>query len=272
MQPSAAPAPWHDPRYLQMAALFAFLTLEIFWLDFGATPAQAATSMAATVATQFALSRACGVPFEWRSALITGCSLGLLLRSHEPAVWIAAGILAMGSKFLIRANGKHIFNPACFAIVVLLAVSDQVWVSPGLWGSALWLAFLMATLGTLVLTRSARLDIGLAYLGFHAALLFARAAWLGDPVAIPLHQLQSGGLVLFAFFMVTDPRSTPDHRAARILFAALVALAAHALLFHWHVRDGLYWALSLLCPLTLLLDRGLPAPRFEWTATRPREA
>ena len=41
-------------------------------------------------------------------------------------------------------------------------------------------------------------------------LLLARAFWLGDPLAIPLHQMQSGSLLIFAFFMISDPRTTPD--------------------------------------------------------------
>lgn len=269
----AAVPSWRDARHVQIAALLAFLALEVFWLDFGASPAQAAASILSTVLVQALLCRLFGARFEWRSALITGCSLALLLRTHEPALWIAAGALAMGSKFGIRARGKHLFNPACFAIVALLATaSDHVWVSPGLWGSHLWLAFLMAGFGALVLARAARLDIGLAFLGFYAAHLLGRALWLGDPLAIPLHQMQSGGLVLFTFFMITDPRSTPDRRAGRILFAALVAALAYQLQFHWQVREGLYWALFAVSLLTPLIDRGLPAPRFTWSQPRPKEA
>ena len=39
-----------------------------------------------------------------------------------------ASVIAMGSKFLIRSNGKHLFNPSAFAIVVLLLTTSQVWV------------------------------------------------------------------------------------------------------------------------------------------------
>ena len=49
---------------------------------------------------------------------------------------MAAPVLAIGSKFLFRVRGKHLFNPAAFAIVALLLTSDEVWVSPGQWGAA----------------------------------------------------------------------------------------------------------------------------------------
>jgi len=45
----------------------------------------------------------------------------------------------------------------------------------------------------------ARSDVTYAFLGFHVALRLGRAWWLGDPLSIPLHQLQNGALVLFAF-------------------------------------------------------------------------
>ena len=65
-----------------------------------------------------------------------------------------------------------------------------------------------------------------AFLGFYALLVVGRAVWLGDPLTIPLHHLQSGALLLFAFFMISDPKTTPDSRAGRVLFATLVALGA----------------------------------------------
>ena len=121
-------------------------------------------------------------------------------------------------------------------------------------------------MGCLILARVARLDIALAFLAGHAALLLFRAWRLGDPLAIPLHQMQSGGLLIFALFMLTDPRSTPDGRAARLLFGAAVAIAAHLLLFHGQLREGVFFALILVSCATPLLDRLLPGPRFVWAA------
>ena len=102
--------------------------------------------------------------------------------------------------------------------------------------------------------------------GLMAALLFARAVWLGDPWAIPLHQLQSGSLLIFTFFMISDPRTSPDSPLGRFLFAFAVAAVAYYLAFFVQMRPALYFALIALSPVTLLIDRVLPAPRFAWTA------
>ena len=58
-----------------------------------------------------------------------------------------------------------------------------------------------------------------AFIAFYCALMFGRSIYLGEPMAIPLHRLESGALLLFTFFMISDPKTTPDSRAGRVLFA-----------------------------------------------------
>jgi Na+-transporting NADH:ubiquinone oxidoreductase subunit NqrB len=203
---------------------------------------------------------------DLRSPLITGLSLSLLLRADDPWLHALAGVIGIASKFLLRIDGKHIWNPAGFAIVVLLfTASSHVWISPGSWGSTVWFAALLAFFAILVLGAARRSDIAIFFLGSHAVLLLARAFWLGDPLAIPLHQLQSGSLLIFTFFMISDPRTSPDSRLGRFIFAASVALAAHYTAFFMQMRPALYVALIALSPLTLFIDRILPAQRFAWT-------
>ena len=75
--------------------------------------------------------------------------------------------------------------------------------------------------GGLVVNRAARSDVTFAFITFYMALVFGRSLWLGEPMAIPLHRLENGALLLFTFFMISDPRTTPNSRAGRIVFAAL---------------------------------------------------
>jgi len=265
--PTIAESLTTDPRHFQIAILASLLVLHVTWFDLGATPLQAAVTIAAALATQYAFSRLPGAAhFDWRSPLITGLSLSVLLRTQAPFLWVLvlAPALGIGSKFLICVDGKHCFNPATFAIVALLLLSPDVWVSPGQWGHSTWLVLLLVCAGGLVLQRAERADTALAFFGCYAGLLCWRACSLGDPLAIPLNQLQSGALLLFSFFMITDPRSTPDHRLGRILFAASVALFAYWLQFRWQLRPALFYALAAISPLTPLIDRVLSAPRFGW--------
>jgi len=274
---TAAPAAWprriaallrSDARHFQILALASLLAFNFAFLDFAAQPLNSALAIAAALATQAACSRLAGLPaIDLRSPLITGLSLSLLLRADVPWLHAVAAAIAIGSKFVLRHDGKHIFNPAGFAIVALLFTAPgHIWISPGQWGTSAWFAALAAFLAFMVLNAARRADVALFFLAAHGALLVARAAWLGDPLAIPLHQLQSGSILIFAFFMISDPKTTPDARLGRILFALAVALLAHWLAFFWQMRPALYVALIALSPATLLIDRIFPAARFAWTA------
>jgi Na+-transporting NADH:ubiquinone oxidoreductase subunit NqrB len=258
---------WTDARHYQIAALSTLLVFNLGWLDFGARPLNSACAIGGALAAQMFCSWWWELPgIDLRSPLITGLSLSLLLRADEPWVHVLAGVIGIGSKFLLRIDGKHIWNPAGIAIVVLLyTVPSHVWISPGAWGSTVWFAALLAFFAILVLGAARRSDIAIFFLGSHTVLLLARAWWLGDPLAIPLHQLQSGSLLIFTFFMISDPRTSPDSRLGRFIFAASVALAAHYMAFFMQMRPALYVALIALSPLTLLIDRILPAQRFAWT-------
>jgi Na+-translocating ferredoxin:NAD+ oxidoreductase RnfD subunit len=87
--------------------------------------------------------------------------------------------------------------------------------------------------------RAARADVTWTFLACYAALWLGRSLWLGDPLVIPLHRLENGALVLFAFFMISDPRTTPDSRAGRMLFAVLVAVGAYVVQFKLFRTNGL---------------------------------
>lgn len=259
-----ARAEGRDARFWQIAALSTLLAWNISQLSLGASLLPSVVVIACSLVAQGVGSRLVGLrSIDPRSPLITGLSLSLLLRGDTLWVMTLAACVAIASKFVIRFRDKHLFNPAAFAIVALIA-SGHGWVTPGQWGQSTFIASAIVFLAILVLTRVARLDVALAFLAAHAALLLARAVWLGDPIAIPLHQLQNGALLLFAFFMITDPRTTPDSRPARIVFAVVIAVLAHWLAFDQQFRPALYVALLAASVLVPLLDRLLPAGRFVW--------
>lgn len=258
-----------DARYFQIATLGSLLAINFAWIDFGARPGPSAIAIISALLTQIVGCVLSRTKIDLKSPVITGLSLSLLLRAD--ALWLhaAAAIIAIASKFLLRIDGKHVFNPAGLAIVVLLFTSRGIWISPGQWGADIWFAAFVGFAAILVLGAARRADIAIFFLASHAALLFARALWLGDGVAIPLHQLQSGSLLIFTFFMISDPRTSPASSPARFLFAFAVAASAHYMAFFMQMRPALYVALIGLSPATLLLDRLLPAARFSWSDPIP---
>ena len=254
-----------DPRCYQVVVLTALLSIGVLALDFGIHWQNAVAIMLTAQAVQFLGTRLAGLPrFDPMSALITSLSLTLLLRTELIVLAIAAAGIAIGSKFLIRVKGKHVFNPANVALVSLMLLSDRAWVSSGQWGSAALGAFGLACLGFLVLTRAKRAETTIAFLILYSALLFGRALWLGDPVSIPIHQVQNGALLIFAFFMISDPKTTPDAPLGRVVFAALVAAVAFTIQFIFYQPNGPILALILCAPLVPVIDALLQGTHYRW--------
>jgi Na+-transporting NADH:ubiquinone oxidoreductase subunit NqrB len=254
-----------DPRLYQIAMLASLLVYGMGRLDFDITIARATLLLVTALGTQFVCDRLEGRSANLRSALISGLSLCLLLRTNRTDLALAAAVITIASKFLVRLRGKHLFNPTNGGLVVMLLATDQVWVSPGQWGSVAFFAFLMACLGGIVVNRASRSDVTYAFIVFYCALLVGRSWYLGEPMAIPLHRLESGALLLFTFFMISDPKTTPDSRAGRVLFAALVAFGGWYVQFRLFRTNGLLWSLAVFSALVPLIDRLLPGSRYVWT-------
>ncbi|MGE0408656.1 MAG: RnfABCDGE type electron transport complex subunit D [Amphiplicatus sp.] len=260
-----------DARYFQIAGQATILGVGLALREFEITPLQIAAIGATCFLAQWAGTALNAMRFDWRSPLITTLSLSLLLRADGLLPLMIAAAIAIGSKFALRLNNKHIFNPANAGIVAMLLTTDAAWTTPGQWGTALWFAIFIALAGALVTYKATRLDVPLIFLGAYAFLLFARALWLGDPLAIPLLRLQNGALILFAFFMISDPKTTPDGKALRAAFSAGAALIAYVLTFHFYVTDGLFYALAMMCLIRPLIELFDIAPRYQW-GDRPRRA
>lgn len=268
-----------DPRLYQIATLASLLVYGMGWLAFDITISRAALLLATVLATQAAGDWWTSGPaarVNVRSALISGLSLCLLLRTNRTELAIAAAVLTIASKFLIRFRGKHIFNPTNGGLVAMMLLTGDVWVSPAQWGYAAFFALLMACAGGIVVNRALRSDVTYAFIVFYAALLFGRSFYLGEPMTIPLHRLEGGALLLFTFFMISDPKTTPNSRLGRVLFSALVAYGAWYVQFRLFRTNGLLWSLAA-CSLSVpLIDWLLPGSRYAWrthtTQTAPAVA
>jgi Na+-transporting NADH:ubiquinone oxidoreductase subunit NqrB len=256
----------NDPRLYQTTVLALLLLYGIVRLDFAVSLPYAAAILATVLLTQAVCTRLWQVPaFDPRSALISGLSLCLLLRTNVIWYAVVTAVITIASKFVLRWRGKHLFNPTNFGLVLMLLLcGDRVWVSSGQWGSAALAAFFFVCLGGMVVYRAQRSDVTYAFLGCYVALQVGRALWLGDPLTIPLHRLQNGAFLLFSFFMISDPKTTPDSRSGRVLFAALVALAAGYLQFYLYWGNALLWALAGSSMAVPLIDALLPGSRYGW--------
>ena len=256
-----------DARLFQIAFLATLLSVGAFARDFALLPAQMALAFAAGLATQSLWIRA--LKIEHRgvlSAVITCFGLSILLRADSLWVHPLAACVAISSKFALRVHGRHVYNPANFGVMFALLALPGAWMSPGQWGQDVAFAALFVALGGTVVQRARRVDVAWVFLAAYAALLALRVIVLGQPWTILVNQLANGGLLLFAFFMISDPMTIPNRHGARVGYAILVALVAFAWHFALFRPNGLVWALFLCTPLVPLIDRLWPGERFEWRA------
>jgi Na+-transporting NADH:ubiquinone oxidoreductase subunit NqrB len=268
-----------DPRDYQIVFLGTFLGLGIMTRDWSIQPELVISLIISCCLTQLVLT-SLSKPSEnplpaLKSALITSLGLALLLRADRVSTMVLAGGLAIASKFIFTIDShserlsqrKHWFNPANFGIIIALMLTPDAWVSPGQWGDDWWYLLLFLGLGGIVLKRVGRWDTSVAFLGSYALLEIARNIWLGWTWDVCIHKLMSGSLLLFALFMITDPRSIPNARSTRIIWAMAIAIVAFILRNYFYINEAVFIALFIISPLTILLDKFRSAPQFVWQSS-----
>lgn len=254
-----------DPRDFQLMVLGSMLIYGLFWLQFDLNILWIAAILATALLTQFVGTRLWKLPrFEWRSALISGLSLSILMRCPSLPLSLALASIAILSKFVFRWQGKHIFNPTNFALVVGILGTSLVSVNPGQWGNGAILAFFIACMGTFVTNKACRTDVSLAFFATYALTLFAYTLWLGDSLSTPVKRLQTGSLLIFTFFMISDPKSTPNAKAGRVIFGVCIALLGIYLQLAHGIAAGLLISLTFFSLATPLIDAFFRAEKFEW--------
>lgn len=254
-----------DPRYYQLAVQCGLLSYGWLTLAFQTSVQNLLAVLLSGLLVQGLFLRYHGLPMQWLSVFNTCLSIVLLLNASD-WWWLAlAATVAIASKFLLRIQGRHVFNPSNIGIVVVLLTTDNSWVAHGKWGQGLWLALLLAGFGLVLLLGWRRMLSSLTFLGTYSLLLITRMLWLGDPLSIPLHQLQNGALLIFCFFMLSDPMTTPRSPVACVLFGAGVALVGWLLQYVWFIPNAFLYALACFSPLVPLLNMRFSGARFHWS-------
>lgn len=256
-----------DARYFQIGALSFFLLYGLFFLDWEAELFRYGIIITTCLITQIVCVFFTTKNYQsWKSALISALGLCLLLKVNLFETAAIAAILTISSKFLIRKGNKHIFNPANFGIIVTILLTGDAWVSPGQWGSSFLLVLFIGVAGLMVLWKVGRIDTGLSFFAtFFCLQFFQNVIYKGWPMDYLVHEFSNGTILLFTFFMITDPMTTPNAPKARYLWASLAAVLAFVLTNWLYVYAAPIWALLLLAPFTSIFDSLFIHKKFSWT-------
>lgn len=256
-----------DARHYQISFLIIFLFTGIYSLKWPIDPTQIfLTFFVALLVQTFGIIFLKLPITSIKSAFISSLSLCLLFRCDQYIIIALAALITIASKFVFRAQGKHFFNPANVGICATILLTGQGWISPGQWGSdGLWL-FVVGILGFLVVTKANRMELAISFLvGYGGAQIIRMYFYQGWPADALTHLFTNGALLLFTFFMITDPASTPTQKTVRIIWALAVGLLAFYLQAYKWVNGSPIWALFMLSPLTPLLDYFFKGEKFQWT-------
>jgi hypothetical protein len=193
------------------------------------------------------------------SAHITGLACAMLLYAND-RIWpiLFAVSVALGSKFILRVpvgkGTRHFFNPSnlgisstliCFPAV---GVAQPYMFTENIHGVGDWLLpAVIVVAGTyLNATLTRRMPLILTWLACFGAQAALRSTVFGTPLVAPLLPMTGMAFLLFTFYMVTDPATTPSDTKGQMMFGAAVA-AAYGLLVANHIVFGLFFALTTVC-------------------------
>ncbi|HEV2843958.1 MAG TPA: enediyne biosynthesis protein UnbU, partial [Thermoanaerobaculia bacterium] len=211
------------------------------------------------------------------SAHISGLAVSMLLYANDRLWPVAfAAVVAIASKHLFRVgvNGgrRHFFNPSNLGITATLlafpwvGIAQPYMFTENLSGGWDWfLPGLIVCTGSFLNTVfTKRVPLILSWLGFFALQAVVRHFLFGSLLLPSLNPMTGVAFLLFTFYMVTDPATTPSTVRGQIAFGASVA-AAYGALMALHVVFGLFFALSAVCVGrgAMLYARSLAAQRAE---------
>lgn len=194
-------------------------------------------------------------------AHITGLSNAMLLYFND-RLWVVAftSALAISSKTLFRApvgsGTRHIFNPSNFGISATLLLFPWVGLAmPWQFTAALgpvgdWaLLGIIVVLGSLLHIRYARrFPVVLGFLGGFFVQALLRTAFFDADLLATLMPATGILAIIYTFYMVPDPATTPEHPWAQAFFGASVA-AVYCILVLLHIVFGLFFALTIVSAL-----------------------
>lgn len=264
-----------DARYFQIAFQALFLLYGIFYLDWNNDLSCFAIYFITCLTTQlicelfrnnFSFSSLQIIKYgTWKSTLITSFGLCLLLKTTHWSFAILAAVIAISSKYLLTWNKKHMVNPSAMGIVAAIRLTHQAWISPGQWGSSIVLFFMITCLGIIVVTKVQKADVSLTFLGTYITLLFCRQIlYQGWPLDFFFQSVTTGSLLLFSFFMISDPKTTPNHSYARIIYAIIIGGISFYFSAFKFINGAPVWVLVFASPIVPILDWLFVAKRFSW--------
>jgi Na+-translocating ferredoxin:NAD+ oxidoreductase RnfD subunit len=281
-----------DPRLHLAAVIISLQVLGQVAFEFRLSIAQILVAVLVCAVLEFTIVLRRQRAIVWpASALLTGNGVAFVLRVpgtehgdwwslHGWWIFAGAAALALLSKYVVRYRGRHVFNPSNIGLVVCFLALGPGRADPlYLWWGPMstWLALALAIIvagGFVILGRLRLLSIAVGFwLAFAAAAAVLAASghemtasWHVGPVTdweFWRVLVFSPEILVFLFFMITDPKTIPESRGGRRAYAVGIGLLAVLLIApvttEFWTKVAVLAALALACaarpPLLWLRSR-----------------
>ncbi len=292
-----------DPRLRLSAVILTLHVLGQAFLEFKVSIAQILVSIGVGALIEGAVLYRRQHQLVWpASGILTGSGVAFILRASgtDNGDWwslngigffIVAVAFSLASKHLIRPGGRHVFNPSNVGLVWALLVigpsqvfPQYLWWGPNAWAVAASYGVILA--GAVWILRPVRMMPMVAAFMVPFSVLIGILAALGQSFVAIWHDGPVGGLsywltiawspevLVFVFFMMSDPQTAPRHPRARIVYGLVTAVVAAGLISFQPTEFGIKLAilssLTVACALVPLIEvasrRPLVVPPWQVTA------
>jgi Na+-transporting NADH:ubiquinone oxidoreductase subunit NqrB len=171
----------------------------------------------------------------------------------------------IASKFLIRYNEKHIFNPNNFSIVLTLFMFPSIAkVAPYQWGLESWSFAIFIIIVGFLISRSVRsYDLAIYFLSLYSFSMFI-FSFMGLYNGNLFLHIMSIPITLFSFFMITDPKVIPNTTEGRFIFAVITVTISNILYIFTNLTPPFIFALPVSSLITPLIDSYFLGKNFQW--------
>ena len=252
---SAKPRYQIDKRYL--APVLVTVVLIVGQLTFGFLESWGRTMLA--ILTSIAIEVALGLLVTGKvphlaSAYVSGISVGMLVRSPEFWPYALCAAISITSKYLIRVDGRHIWNPSNLGIVAMLVLAADTVASLSVqWGNTLLPMATVWLFGAIIINTLGRFHITLTYVASFVVFAALRSGLTGHPFLAEVAPITGPMYQLYIFFMITDPKSTVRTKKGQMLTVFMVALVESLMRLMQFVHAP-YYALFIVGPIANLIE------------------
>ena len=239
-----------EPVSLLIVLQAIFVVIGITHWGFNVTWTDVALALMAGVATEFALTRSIYFP---RGVIASALGIAIFFRASNPLFFALAGCAAVLSRHVIRTSARgQLFNASNIAIVFfVLLFPASTTIEFTQWGGNVYEYLLIDAAILFVAYRSGVLVTTTSFLTSYLVLLLGLLSFYPDVISVHHYGLLGPSLILFASFMITDPKTSPRIFRERIVHGISIALLLFALEISG-VRYSIFLAAFLITLLNVL--------------------